>query len=185
MWACISSGVRPWGCVSGWCWWVVLVDGEQGVGERGVRWVMRLVTYLILGTLVIRGHHLLREVNAHALRGIRRKGLDPVSPRPLTPRRQRHQHGPRPGPRGTIQTHPRKQPRPASVIQEPDALGPLVVVVLDPVRADEGPARLDALYELRDCLFILAVVVRREGTFRLLAACRDSPMERRLWDSPG
>lgn len=71
---------------------------------------------------------------------------------------------------GNTQTHPREKPRPARVVQEPHALGPLLVLVLHPVRADEGPPRLDALYELRDCLFILAVVVRREGAFGVSAA---------------
>lgn len=66
-------------------------------------------------------------------------------------------------------TYPGEHPRPARIVQEPHALATLLVLVLDPVGADEGPPRLDALDELRDGLLVLAVIVRRQGTCRTSA----------------
>lgn len=72
--------------------------------------------YLVLGALVVRGHHLLREVYADALRGIRRESLPPVSLYPYISFHPGWQATKLSPPDSNTHTHPREKPRAAGIV---------------------------------------------------------------------
>lgn len=152
------------------------VDG--GWGWHGMRWDRSGLSYLVLGALVIRGNHVLRDIKADALGGIRRKSLQsfPLANMPLSllqqadPVQRSTRSQPPGGGQQSSQTYPRQQTGPTGVIQELHRLAPLrvigidivillIITVLNPLRADEVPSLLDALDQLGDGLFVFAVVV--------------------------